>query len=64
MDTCHKRRLPGEGVLDVKGFIKAVQATVFDGPWGVEILSEVESKLPLEEMAARAYNATIRQFEE
>ncbi|MFP3434665.1 hypothetical protein SB781_33430, partial [Paraburkholderia sp. SIMBA_061] len=23
----HKRRLPGEGVLDVQGFIKAVQAT-------------------------------------
>ncbi|MBP0624801.1 sugar phosphate isomerase/epimerase family protein [Cupriavidus consociatus] len=63
MDTIHKRRLPGEGVLDVKGFIKAVQATGFDGPWGVEILSEVERKLPLEEMAARAYNATIRQFE-
>jgi sugar phosphate isomerase/epimerase len=64
MDTCHKRRLPGEGVLDVKGFIKAVQATGFDGPWGVEILSEVERKLPLEEMATRAYNATIRQFED
>jgi hypothetical protein len=29
----------------------------------VEILSEVERKLPLEEMATRAYNATIRQFE-
>ncbi|MGF6372926.1 hypothetical protein OKW40_005742 [Paraburkholderia sp. RAU6.4a] len=31
MDTCHKRRLPGEGVLDVQGFIKAVHLPTTDG---------------------------------
>ncbi|RKP57920.1 sugar phosphate isomerase/epimerase family protein [Pararobbsia silviterrae] len=63
MDTIHKRRLPGDGVLDVGRFIEAVQATGYQGPWGVEILSEVERKLPLEDMATRAYQATMRHFD-
>ena len=62
-DTCHRRRLPGDGVFDVKGFIEATRAAGFNGPWGVEILSEVERKLPLEEMARRAFDATMRQFQ-
>ncbi|MBV7549846.1 sugar phosphate isomerase/epimerase [Pseudomonas sp. PDM26] len=61
-DTIHRRRLPGEGVLDIPGFIKAVQATGYTGPWGVEVLSEVVRKLPLQEMAQRTYETTISQF--
>lgn len=63
MDTIHKRRLPGEGVFDVHAFIKAVQAAGYEGPWGLEVISDVERKLPLEIMANRAYAATIKQFE-
>lgn len=63
MDTIHKRRLPGEGVFDVQSFIKAVQAAGYKGPWGLEVISDVERKLPLEIMANRAYAATIKQFE-
>jgi sugar phosphate isomerase/epimerase len=61
-DTIHKRRLPGEGVLDVPAFIKAIQATGYNGPWGVEVLSEVVRKLPLQEMAQRTFDTTISQF--
>lgn len=61
-DTIHRRRLPGEGVLDVPGFIKAVQATGYTGPWGVEVLSEVVRKLPLQEMARRTFETSIAQF--
>lgn len=62
MDTIHKRCLPGEGVFDVPAFIKAVQTAGYQGPWGLEVLSEVERKLPLETMANRAFQATISQF--
>jgi sugar phosphate isomerase/epimerase len=61
-DTIHRRRLPGEGSLDVRGFIQAVQATGYDGPWGVEVLSEVVRKLPLDEMATRTFETTMSQF--
>ena len=62
MDTIHRRRLPGDGVLDVPAFIKAVQSTGFDGPWGVEILSESHRKLPLEDMAQRSFETSAAQF--
>lgn len=61
-DTIHRRRLPGEGYLDVPSFIKAVQATGYNGPWGLEVLSEVQRKLPLDKMANDAFKATIAQF--
>lgn len=62
LDTIHKRCLPGEGSFDVPAFIAAVTAAGYEGPWGLEILSEVERKLPLDVMANRAYQATISQF--
>lgn len=61
-DTIYKRRLPGEGDLDVKSFIAAVQSTGFDKAWGVEILSDTLRKLPLDEMAQKAFDATAAQF--
>jgi len=61
-DTVHRRRLPGEGVLDVPAFIGAVRSAGYRGPWGVEILSETFRKLPLAEMAKRSFDATITQF--
>jgi sugar phosphate isomerase/epimerase len=61
-DTVHRRKLPGEGGLDVPAFIKAVRTAGYHGPWGVEILSETYRKLPLEEMARRSFQATMAQF--
>ena len=62
MDTIHKRVLPGDGTFDVPAFIKAVQAAGYEGPWGLEVLSDTHRKLPLEQMANRAYESTISQF--
>jgi sugar phosphate isomerase/epimerase len=62
-DTIHHRRLPGEGVLDPPAFIEAVRAAGYRGYYGVEILSERHRKLPLDEMARRSFDATMRQFE-
>jgi sugar phosphate isomerase/epimerase len=62
MDTIHKRVVPGDGTFDIPAFIKAVQAAGYEGPWGLEVLSDTHRKLPLELMANRAYDTTISQF--
>jgi sugar phosphate isomerase/epimerase len=61
-DTVHRRRLPGEGALDARAFIRSVQSAGYQGPWGVEILSERFRKFPLAEMAERSFKATMAQF--
>jgi len=58
-DTLQRRRLCGEGGLDVTGFVRAVLATGFDGPWGVEILSADFRKLDLHSQVSRSYTTTI-----
>lgn len=62
VDTLHHRRLCGEGEFDVPGFIAALDAAGYDGPWGVEILSDAFRTLPLEEAARRSHDTTAAQF--
>jgi sugar phosphate isomerase/epimerase len=62
-DTIHHRRLCGEGELDPPAFLEAVRAAGYQGYYGVEILSEEHRKLPLDEMARRSFETTMRQFE-
>lgn len=59
-DTLYRRRLCGEGSQDVTGFIRAVRATGFDGPWGVEILSAEFRRLDLDAQVTRSYSSTVR----
>jgi sugar phosphate isomerase/epimerase len=59
-DTFNGRRLPGQGELDVQGFVDAVKSTGYDGVWGVEILSSDYRKRPIEEAVPDAYRATIQ----
>lgn len=54
-DTRDNRRYPGEGVQDVVGFITTMHEVGYDGPWGVEILSEAHRRLPVEDGLARAH---------
>ncbi|WP_396331109.1 sugar phosphate isomerase/epimerase family protein [Burkholderia anthina] len=62
-DTVFRRKLCGEGDFDTPGFIEAVQDAGFGGEWyGVEIISTELRKLPLEEMATRAFDTTRQQF--
>jgi len=62
-DTRFSRRLCGEGIFEPKKFVQAIQTAGFSGPyWGVELISEQFRKLPLEEMAKRAFDTTIAQF--
>jgi sugar phosphate isomerase/epimerase len=56
------RRLPGEGDFDIGGFVAAVRATGFQGPWGVELLSAAIGDLGPAELARRAYRSTIERL--
>jgi sugar phosphate isomerase/epimerase len=62
-DTIHRRQLCGEGALGVPGFLRAIKGTGYDGPYGIEIVSEIHRRRPLVEAATRSYSTAVRQFE-
>jgi sugar phosphate isomerase/epimerase len=57
--TLRDRRLPGDGDFDIAGFVAAVRATGYQGPWGVELLSAAIGDVGPAELAQRAYGSTI-----
>jgi len=57
--TMRDRRLPGDGDFDIGGFVAAVRAAGFQGPWGVELLSAAIGDVGPAELARRAYRSTI-----
>lgn len=61
-DTINHRKFCGEGEFDVKGFVRRMLEAGYEGPWGIEVLSEDIRSLPLGVLATRAYNTTIAQF--
>jgi len=62
-DTRDRRRYCGEGVQDVPGFIRVLDRLGYQGPWGVEILSDEHRAAPMQEGLARARSTTLRCFE-
>ncbi|MDF2826646.1 MAG: sugar phosphate isomerase/epimerase [Mycobacterium sp.] len=48
-DTVQRRLLCGDGCFDLPGLIQLLRDKGFDGPWGVEILSETFRALPVGE---------------
>ncbi|MGH7429340.1 MAG: sugar phosphate isomerase/epimerase family protein, partial [Candidatus Methylomirabilaceae bacterium] len=61
-DTRDNRRLCGEGDQDVTGFIETLRAIGFDGPWGVEILSNEHRALPVRDALESAYSTALACF--
>jgi sugar phosphate isomerase/epimerase len=61
-EVVNHRNLPGEGEFDIPGYIEACREAGYDGPWGVEVLSEELRNLPIEEEFDRAYETTAAQF--
>ena len=57
-DTVLRRRLCGEGDFDIAGFVATMRAMGWDGPWGLEILSETYRRRPLVEAVRDAYLTT------
>ncbi len=58
-DTRDRRRYPGEGSFDLVGLVRVLRGAGFDGPWGVEALSDAHRALPLVEALDRARDAAL-----
>jgi sugar phosphate isomerase/epimerase len=61
-DPSRARRFCGEGEYDIRGLIHCVRKMGYTGPWAVEVMSEELTKIPLDELAARAFNTTMAEF--
>ncbi|MEV7998170.1 MULTISPECIES: sugar phosphate isomerase/epimerase family protein [Pseudarthrobacter] len=61
-DTRDNRRLCGQGNQDVSGFIQTLMSLGFEGPWGVEILSNEHRALPVKEALRAAHTTTLACF--
>ena len=60
-ETVNHRRLPGEGEFPIREYVTVCREVGYDGPWGVEVLSEELRNLPIEQIFDRAYQATFAQ---
>jgi sugar phosphate isomerase/epimerase len=61
-ETVNRRRLCGAGEFDIAGFLSAVSATGYDGPYGVEILSDANRLLTVGDAARLAFESARAQF--
>jgi 4-hydroxyphenylpyruvate dioxygenase len=55
-----KRMLPGEGVINLKGFLDALRHIGYDGPVAVETFDDELKRIGPEEAARRAGQAMMR----
>ncbi len=61
-ETLNHRRLPGEGEFGVDRYVAVGREMGYQGPWGVEVLSQELRSLPMPEMYRRAYESTVAQL--
>ncbi len=61
-DTIHRRRLCGEGDLDVPAFLRCILVAGYRGPFGVEIIAAAQRARSLEEAARESHDAAAAQF--
>jgi sugar phosphate isomerase/epimerase len=61
-ETTQYRRLCGEGEFDIKGFMKYMPASHYNGPVGIEVLSKDLRAWPLEKVARVAFDTTAAQI--
>lgn len=58
-DTVDRRLLCGEGTFDLPGLVNVLRELGFDGPWGVEILSDSFRTLPVGDALKLAAESTL-----
>jgi len=61
-ETINHRRLPGEGEFPIPDYVAAGREAGYDGPWGVEVLSQELRSLPIEQIFDRAYETGSAQL--
>jgi sugar phosphate isomerase/epimerase len=62
-EVINRRKLPGEGEFDIRGYVEVARDMGYAEPWGVEVLSEDLRALPIDEMFRRAYESAAAQVE-
>ena len=61
-ETVNHRALPGEGEFPIREYVAAARDAGYDGPWGVEVLSEKLRRLPIEQIFERTYETSLAQL--
>ncbi len=61
-ETTQHRAFPGEGEFDMPGFMDAIEASGYDGPYGVEVLRTENRGRTVDELAEIAYRTAMAQF--
>ena len=61
-ETTQHRAFPGQGEFDMPGFMDAVAATGYDGPYGVEVIRADNRGRSVDELAEIAYRTAMAQF--
>jgi sugar phosphate isomerase/epimerase len=61
-ETINHRQFCGEGQFDVRGILAALQRAGYQGPYGIEVLSQDVRPWPLEKVTTYASSTTRRQF--
>ncbi len=61
-EVINHRNLPGEGEFDIRAYIEAARDAGYQGPWGVEVLSDELRNNPIDVIFRRAYDTTASQF--
>jgi sugar phosphate isomerase/epimerase len=61
-EVINRRKLPGEGEFPIAGYVSVLRELGYDGPWGVEVLSEDLRSLPIDQIFDRAYETTSAQL--
>ena len=61
-EVINRRRLPGEGEFPIAEYVAVCRQVGYDGPWGVEVLSEELRNLPIEQIFERAYETSSAQL--
>lgn len=59
-ETTHRRLVPGDGDLDLVGFVRTLRELGYTGPLGVEVYSDALAALPAAEVAQRCATGTRR----
>ncbi|MFC4242737.1 sugar phosphate isomerase/epimerase family protein [Gryllotalpicola reticulitermitis] len=58
-DTFDHRLLPGKGAFDVRSFVAEVRKLGFDGPWGLELMSDELRRMPVPQVLDEARDAAL-----
>jgi sugar phosphate isomerase/epimerase len=61
-EVVNHRKLPGEGEFPIREYVAACRDQGYDGPWGVEVLSEELRNLPIAEIFDRSHETASAQL--